>query len=104
MEQATFSTLTPGLKIGVHFCHAGLLNTLDHVYRRFGQMPIAVAGGTHLVRASKEQLEHTVEQLRAMGTPKLYLNHCTGPGAFVTLASAFQGRVTDCPAGTTIHC
>ncbi len=85
-------------------CHAGLLNTLDHVYSHFGQMPIAVVGGTHLIGASKKQLEHTVERLRAMGTPKLHLNHCTGPGAFVTLASAFQGRVNDCPAGTTIHC
>jgi metal-dependent hydrolase (beta-lactamase superfamily II) len=39
-----------------------------------------------------------------MGAPKLYLNHCTGSDAFLALASAFPGRVTDCPAGTTIQC
>ena len=95
---------TRGLFVLCGCCHAGLLNTLIHVRRQFGRDPVGVAGGTHLTGASEEHLDRTVARLRDMGSPKLYLNHCTGPQAFVTLSQAFDDRVTDCPAGSTIRC
>jgi 7,8-dihydropterin-6-yl-methyl-4-(beta-D-ribofuranosyl)aminobenzene 5'-phosphate synthase len=93
-----------GLFVLCGCCHAGLLNTLDHVRRQFGRDPVGVAGGTHLISASKEQIDRTAARLQDMGSPILYLNHCTGPRAFVALSQAFGDRVTDCPAGTTIPC
>ena len=84
-------------------CHAGLLNTLTHVRRHFGEDPVGVAGGTHLVGAGREQLTHTLSRLRGFGSPMLHLNHCTGPAAFVALSQAFGERVAHCPAGTTLE-
>jgi 7,8-dihydropterin-6-yl-methyl-4-(beta-D-ribofuranosyl)aminobenzene 5'-phosphate synthase len=103
-DMALVLNTVEGLFVLCGCCHAGLLNTLDHIVRQFGEMPVAVAGGTHLAGSTEEQLEHIVRRLRAMGAPKLYLNHCTGSDAFLALASAFPSRVTDCPAGTTIQC
>jgi len=92
-----------GLFVVCGCCHAGLLNTLSHVRRHFGEDPVGVAGGTHLIGAGQEQLERTVARLRELHSPALHLNHCTGPEAFVALSLAFQGRVFHCPAGTTLE-
>jgi 7,8-dihydropterin-6-yl-methyl-4-(beta-D-ribofuranosyl)aminobenzene 5'-phosphate synthase len=92
-----------GLFVVCGCCHAGLLNTLTHVKRCFGEEPVGVAGGTHLAGAGREQLAHTIARLRQLHSPALHLNHCTGPGAFVALSRAFRDRVLHCPAGTTIE-
>jgi 7,8-dihydropterin-6-yl-methyl-4-(beta-D-ribofuranosyl)aminobenzene 5'-phosphate synthase len=92
-----------GLYLVCGCCHAGLLNTLAHVKHTFGKEPIGVMGGTHLVGASHEQIDHTVERLRDMGSPALHLNHCTGQPAFVALSQAFGDRVAHCPADTVLE-
>ncbi len=84
-------------------CHAGLLNTLAHVRRTFGLKIIAVAGGTHLLHADEAHLGRVIEVLRELGVPRLYLNHCTGQRAYVTLAQAFGEKVAPCPAGTRLN-
>ena len=84
-------------------CHAGLLNTLAHVRRTFGPEIIAVAGGTHLLHADEAHLRRVIEVLRELGVPRLYLNHCTGQRAYVTLAQAFGEKVAPCPAGTRLN-
>jgi 7,8-dihydropterin-6-yl-methyl-4-(beta-D-ribofuranosyl)aminobenzene 5'-phosphate synthase len=92
-----------GLFVVCGCCHAGLLNTLRHVRRHFGEDPVGVAGGTHLIGAGREELARTVERLRELHSPVLHLNHCTGPGAFVALSHAFEERVFHCPAGTMLE-
>jgi len=84
-------------------CHAGLLNTLAHVRRTFGTGITAVAGGTHLLHADEAHLRRVIEVLRELGVPRLYLNHCTGQRAYVTLAQAFGEKVAPCPAGTRLR-
>ena len=84
-------------------CHAGLLNTLAHVRRTFGPDITAVAGGTHLLHADEAHLRRVIEVLRELGVPRLYLNHCTGQRAYVTLAQAFGEKVAPCPAGTRLN-
>lgn len=92
-----------GLVLVCGCCHAGLLNTLAHVVRRFGRPPVAVVGGTHLVSAQGDALHHVVDVLRSVYPPmRLYPNHCTGQRAYVALASAFGDHVQPCPAGTTL--
>lgn len=84
-------------------CHAGLLNTLAHVRRTFGPDITAVAGGAHLLHADEVHLRRVIEVLRELGVPRLYLNHCTGQRAYVTLAQAFGEKVAPCPAGTRLN-
>ena len=84
-------------------CHAGLLNTLAHVRRTFGVDIAAVVGGTHLLHADEAHLRRVIEVLRELGVPRLYLNHCTGQRAYVTLAQAFGEKVAPCPAGTRLN-
>jgi 7,8-dihydropterin-6-yl-methyl-4-(beta-D-ribofuranosyl)aminobenzene 5'-phosphate synthase len=84
-------------------CHAGLLNTLAHVRRTFGVDITAVAGGTHLLQADEVHLRRVVEVLKELALPRLYLNHCTGQRAYVTLAQAFGEAVAPCPVGTSFE-
>jgi len=92
-----------GLVVLCGCCHAGLLNTLAHVRRTFGTDISAVAGGTHLLHADETHLRRVIEVLRELGVPRLYLNHCTGQQAYVTLAQAFGEKVAPCPAGTRLN-
>lgn len=92
-----------GLVLVCGCCHAGLLNTLLHVRRTFGQDPVAILGGTHLISADEAHLRRIVQLLRPLGPPALYLNHCTGIAAYVALAHALGEPVHPCPAGTRIR-
>jgi 7,8-dihydropterin-6-yl-methyl-4-(beta-D-ribofuranosyl)aminobenzene 5'-phosphate synthase len=83
-------------------CHAGLLNTLHHVRRQFGESIVAVLGGTHLLDMTDNQMRHIIDVLRSYGPPRLYPNHCTGLPAYMSLASAFPDQVAPCPASTVV--
>jgi 7,8-dihydropterin-6-yl-methyl-4-(beta-D-ribofuranosyl)aminobenzene 5'-phosphate synthase len=92
-----------GLVVICGCCHAGLLNTLAHVRRKFQQPIAAIVGGTHLVSADMAYLDHVIDVLEEnYGSPYLYLNHCTGERAFVALSNAFGKRVKSCPVGTAL--
>jgi 7,8-dihydropterin-6-yl-methyl-4-(beta-D-ribofuranosyl)aminobenzene 5'-phosphate synthase len=59
-------------------CHAGLLNTLEHVKKMKNKKIKAIIGGTHMVRFSKEEVDQVANVLeKDYGIPDLYLNHCT---------------------------
>lgn len=92
-----------GLVLICGCCHAGLLNTLFHVERVFGEPVHTVLGGTHLVSATEQDLVHAVEVFNDR-FPNLayYLNHCSGEDAFKKLFLAFGSRVNGCPAGTVV--
>jgi len=92
-----------GLVLLCGCCHAGLLNVLAQVQQRFGRPVQAIVGGTHLSSAGRETLEVIVERLRELGPPSLYLNHCTGFQATVTLARALPEKVCACHAGTVLE-
>lgn len=92
-----------GLVLVCGCCHAGLLNTLAHVQRAFRRDPVAILGGAHLGNASRAHLDRIVDVLRPLGPPALFLNHCTGQAAYVTLAQAFGERAAPCPAGTILE-
>jgi len=81
-------------------CHAGLLNTLAHVQKTFGEYPRTVVGGTHLVAANERQVRYVIERLTHIGFTALYPNHCTGQSAYIALAMALGDRVSPFPAGS----
>lgn len=93
-----------GLVVLCGCCHAGLLNTLEHVQRVWQQPIIAAAGGTHLVSADTATLETIARTLVAWGTlRRLYLNHCSGHEAYYILRQQLGGAVVrPCPAGTVL--
>jgi 7,8-dihydropterin-6-yl-methyl-4-(beta-D-ribofuranosyl)aminobenzene 5'-phosphate synthase len=84
-------------------CHAGLRNTLETVRRQYAEPLVAIVGGTHLVVADDAEQRALIAALAALGSPRLYLNHCTGERALHALRMAFGDRVAPCPAGTVIE-
>jgi 7,8-dihydropterin-6-yl-methyl-4-(beta-D-ribofuranosyl)aminobenzene 5'-phosphate synthase len=93
-----------GLVLICGCCHAGILNTLFHVERMFGDRRIrTIIGGTHLVSADDAYLEYVMDVLQQRWPDcSFFLNHCTGKHAFQMLSQAFGSRVQACPAGTVI--
>lgn len=76
-----------GLVILLGCCHAGLVNTLEHIAYQSGRRDVyAVIGGTHLGFCGQEQLEKTIEAIRRAGIRKLAVSHCTGFAAAARLS------------------
>jgi 7,8-dihydropterin-6-yl-methyl-4-(beta-D-ribofuranosyl)aminobenzene 5'-phosphate synthase len=92
-----------GLILVCGCCHAGLLNTLLHVRNVFGDDPVAVIGGMHLLHVDGPTMDHVVEVLAGYGPPRLWMGHCTGDRAFLTLRAAFGELVSLCPVGTVLE-
>jgi 7,8-dihydropterin-6-yl-methyl-4-(beta-D-ribofuranosyl)aminobenzene 5'-phosphate synthase len=61
--------------------HPGMKNMLDAAVDRLGKPIHAVIGGTHLVEASPESLDLTVEYLKRKAIPVIGVSHCTGATA-----------------------
>ncbi len=91
-----------GLVVVTGCCHAGVVNTLRHVYRSHPDTPIhAMIGGFHLLNAAPLRLERTIAELAAMEVEHIIACHCTGDGAVQALEAALGERVTVGAAGKT---
>ncbi len=86
-------------------CHAGLLNTLAHVERGFPQPVALIAGGLHLASVADSDVRRASARLAAMpALRRVYLGHCTGEAAFLTLAQTLGSAIVRTgPAGTAIE-
>jgi 7,8-dihydropterin-6-yl-methyl-4-(beta-D-ribofuranosyl)aminobenzene 5'-phosphate synthase len=93
-----------GLVLLCGCCHAGLLNTLAHVKHAFGRPVTAIVGGTHLAAADAADLQRVQRVLGEMPSLRhLYLNHCSGEEALVSLRLALGPTIVrPCPAGTEL--
>jgi 7,8-dihydropterin-6-yl-methyl-4-(beta-D-ribofuranosyl)aminobenzene 5'-phosphate synthase len=93
-----------GLVLVCGCCHAGLLNTLDHVDCAFQRPVVGIVGGTHLISADSDHLRYVIERLMDLGTVRhIHPNHCSGPIAFHALLAAFGADVVHaCPAGSEL--
>jgi len=93
-----------GLLLLCGCCHAGLLNTLEHVQRTFARPIVAIVGGTHLGNANASTLNVIAQTIAEWGTVRrIYLNHCSGERAYHTLLHRLGDDVVrPCPAGTII--
>lgn len=91
-----------GLVVITGCAHRGLINILRAARALTGKERIyAVIGGTHLLHAAAERIEHTVSTLGQMGVRKLGVSHCTGFPAATRLAAAFGDGFFLNHAGTT---
>jgi 7,8-dihydropterin-6-yl-methyl-4-(beta-D-ribofuranosyl)aminobenzene 5'-phosphate synthase len=92
-----------GLVVILGCAHRGVVNTLRHAQKLTGkEMVYAAIGGIHLFRASDEQIELTIAELKEMGVQKLGVSHCTGFKASSRLAQEFPGIFFQNNAGTRI--
>lgn len=79
-----------GLMVITGCAHRGIINTLRHAQRITGVDHIhTVIGGTHLVRASRERVDSTIEDLKTFGIQRLGVSHCTGALPSARLAMEF---------------
>ncbi len=100
-DQALFFESAEGTVVLLGCAHAGVINTLRDVRHLTGGRPIAaVLGGMHLVKASPERLQRTIEELRGMDVRLLAPSHCTGMAATAALWAALPGRCAECCAGS----
>lgn len=77
-DQSIVLDTTDGLVVVTGCCHAGLLNTLDHVRTITDKKVSTIIGGTHMVRYSSEEVSEVADILeKKYFSPTLYLNHCT---------------------------
>ncbi len=93
-----------GLVLLCGCCHAGILNTLRHAGRAFGEPIHAVIGGMHLASAKEAALQHVIDIFQRE-TPgcRFYPNHCSGQNTLRLMAERLTSRVSACPAGTVIE-
>jgi 7,8-dihydropterin-6-yl-methyl-4-(beta-D-ribofuranosyl)aminobenzene 5'-phosphate synthase len=89
-DQALVIKADFGLVVILGCAHRGLINTLWYARELMGVEHIhTVIGGTHLFRASQEQLEHAIKELKQLGIKKLGVSHCTGVAASLRLWQEF---------------
>jgi len=92
-EQAIVVTTDQGLVVVVGCSHRGVVNTLQCAQQLTGEERVlALIGGTHLVAASEDQLDGTVDELRRLDVEHIVACHCTGFKASVRLANEFGDR------------
>lgn len=81
-ELALWFETTDGLLILTGCCHAGLLNTIDHVRQVSGRSRIhGIIGGLHLMNASAQRLDQTCRSLADCAPDFVVPCHCTGEQA-----------------------
>ena len=89
-----------GLIIITGCCHAGLINTVEHIRSVSGVDKVfGVIGGLHLVNASRERLEATCSALRKWNPEFVIPCHCTGEEAITYLCNELGTKVTPGYAG-----
>jgi 7,8-dihydropterin-6-yl-methyl-4-(beta-D-ribofuranosyl)aminobenzene 5'-phosphate synthase len=99
-DQALWIETTAGLVAVLGCAHSGVINTLDHIRRLTGRQELyGLAGGTHLLRASRERLEATGGILGRLNTQVIAPCHCTGLDAQVYFRARFASRVQECGTG-----
>jgi 7,8-dihydropterin-6-yl-methyl-4-(beta-D-ribofuranosyl)aminobenzene 5'-phosphate synthase len=86
-DQSLVIETEKGIVIILGCCHAGLVNTVEHVTLMTGSRDIyALIGGTHLGFCGQEQIGKTIFFLQNLGIKKISASHCTGFAASARLS------------------
>jgi 7,8-dihydropterin-6-yl-methyl-4-(beta-D-ribofuranosyl)aminobenzene 5'-phosphate synthase len=86
-DQSLILETERGLVAILGCCHAGLVNTLEHIAYLRGRRDIyAVIGGTHLDFCGQMQREKSISALKKWGVQKVAVSHCTGFAAAARLS------------------
>ena len=100
-DQALYIETAAGLVVVLGCAHAGVVNTLDYIGELTHGRPIhAVMGGWHLVQATPERVEATIEGLIRHGVRRVGTAHCTGMRAAAHFWSRLPERCFECAVGS----
>ncbi|MDA8428309.1 MAG: MBL fold metallo-hydrolase [Geobacteraceae bacterium] len=103
-DQSLIVATDKGLVLLMGCCHAGVVNTLEHMAYTMGRRDVfAVIGGTHLGFCGQEQLEMTISALRAWGIKKVAASHCTGFAASARLSREMPQEFQIAHVGYTLE-
>jgi len=103
-DQSMILETDKGLVVIMGCCHAGLVNTIEHVAYSMGRRDIyAVIGGTHLGFCGQEQLEQTISALKDWGVQKVAASHCTGFAASARLSREMSKEFQMALVGYTLE-
>ncbi len=73
--------------------HAGIVNILKHSSKLLGLKKFrAILGGFHLIEASRDRIDKTVEALSLLDIDFISAGHCTGFEAQVALYEKFKNK------------
>jgi 7,8-dihydropterin-6-yl-methyl-4-(beta-D-ribofuranosyl)aminobenzene 5'-phosphate synthase len=93
-----------GLVILLGCCHAGMINTLEHIACSTGRRDVyALIGGTHLAFCSQEQMEKTIQTIKGWGISKIAAGHCTGFAASARVFRELPREFHVAPVGYTLE-
>jgi 7,8-dihydropterin-6-yl-methyl-4-(beta-D-ribofuranosyl)aminobenzene 5'-phosphate synthase len=102
-DQSLVLITSAGLVVIMGCCHAGLINTLEHVSRTFEGGVFAVLGGTHLAHADETTLRESVAAAKDRhAVVNTYVGHCTGTRGLLAFAEVFGECARPCPAGLSL--
>lgn len=83
--------------------HRGPINNIDQLRRAAGEPRVqAVVGGTHLVHASDERIQLTLDRFKELGVQTLACSHCTGFRAMKMMSEAFGDTFIENHAGSQL--
>jgi 7,8-dihydropterin-6-yl-methyl-4-(beta-D-ribofuranosyl)aminobenzene 5'-phosphate synthase len=93
-----------GIVICTGCCHAGLINTISYIRQHTKESGIlAVIGGFHLVNASEQRINMTVNDLKTINPEMLIPCHCTGRNAVEAFQEMYGKRVIPGFAGMMLE-
>ena len=93
-----------GLIVLTGCCHAGLINTVQHIRDLTGEQRIyGILGGLHLRSASTARLQATCDALIRWHPDFVIASHCTGDEASAFLGDQLEGIVTPGYCGMVKH-
>lgn len=67
-----------GLLIILGCSHLGVVNIINSIKQRTNKNIYGIIGGTHLVEASKERIDETINYLNSLDIKLIGTSHCTG--------------------------
>jgi len=103
-DQSLYIRTELGLIVILGCAHRGMINIITHARRLMDTERVyMVIGGTHLSRASEQQIDETIRALREMDIHWLGVSHCTGLEVSARLAGEFAGRFFFNSSGTVVQ-
>ena len=103
-DMSVFIRTELGLVVVLGCAHRGMINVIRHAQKVMGIDDVyMVVGGTHLISASEERVDKTIDALREIDVTWLGVSHCTGFPAAAKLSTAFPDRFFTNNAGTKIE-
>jgi len=77
-----------GLLILLGCSHPGILNMIKSIEIKSNKNIFGIIGGTHLMEASRDRIEKTIEEFKKMNIEILGASHCTGAVAYSQLKTS----------------